>query len=64
MAGFSREVILYRNRFSANPTEIGEYSPTLSQNIPVFSGLGPETGLILGVGQRDQNRVNSSMISN
>lgn len=30
MAGFSREVILYRGRFSARATEISRYSPALS----------------------------------
>ena len=52
MAGFSRESILYRDRFSANLTEIGQYSPTLSQNIPVFREPKPETGSIaLNAGQ-------------
>lgn len=52
MAGFSREGILCRDRFSANPTEIGRYSPALAQNIPVFRGVGPETGSIaLSAGQ-------------
>lgn len=40
MAGFSREGILCRDRFSANPTEVRPYSPTLSQNIPVFREVG------------------------
>ena len=44
MAGFSREGFLYKDGFSANLTEIGRYSPTLSQNIPVFREPRPETG--------------------
>lgn len=45
---------LCRERFSDNPTEIGRYSPSLSQNIPVFRGFGPETGSIaLSAGQND-----------
>ncbi|WP_156947009.1 hypothetical protein [Afipia birgiae] len=52
MAGFSCESILCRDRFSANLTEIGQYSPTLSQNIPVFREPKPETGSIaLNAGQ-------------
>jgi hypothetical protein len=52
MAGFSRESILYRDRFSANLTEIGQYSSTLTQNIPVFREPKPETGSIaLSAGQ-------------
>lgn len=52
MAGFSRERILHRDRFLADPTEIGKYSPTLSQNIPVLGELRLETGSIaLDAGQ-------------
>lgn len=52
VAGFSCEVILYGDRFSANLTEIGQYSPTLTQNIPVFREPKPETGSIaLSAGQ-------------
>lgn len=55
MAGFSREDILYRDRFSANPIETGPYSPALAQNIPVFREVEPETGSIaLNAGQNDQ----------
>lgn len=46
MAGFLYEGILCRDQISANPTEIGRYSPTLSQNIPDFGGVGPEIGSI------------------
>jgi hypothetical protein len=44
MAGFSRERIFHRDRFLAASTEVGPYSPTLSQNIPVFREPRPETG--------------------
>ncbi len=56
MAGFSREGILRGDRFSANPTEIGRYSPAVVQNIPVFSEPWPETGSIaLSAGQNGKD---------
>lgn len=55
MAGFLREGILRRDRFSANPTEMGRYSPALAQNTPVFRGVGPEIGSIaLSAGQNGE----------
>lgn len=55
MAGFSREVILCRDRFSARATEISRYSPALSQNIPLFRGHKLETGSIaLSAGQNGE----------
>lgn len=46
MAGFSREVILYRDCFSASAPSIGQYSRALAQNTPDFRGVGAETGSI------------------
>ena len=50
-----REGILRRDRFSANPTEMGRYSPALAQNTPVFRRVGPEIGSIaLSAGQNGE----------
>lgn len=55
MAGFSREGILYIGGASTNPSEIGQYSPVLAQNTPVFRRSGPETGsTALSAGQNGQ----------
>ncbi len=56
MAGFSREGILHRDRFSASAPEVGQLSPALAQNTSVFRGVGPGAGSItLSAGQNDKN---------